>query len=98
MLVLAIVTLLASSGLTQREYWLVQEDLQVSCSSDEWITAQLALGGPMLLLFVIGVPLVLLYQLCRHARKPALTTDRVRVVYGFLFLGYKPQYYFWEVR
>merc|ERR1712098_321297 len=51
----------------------------------------------MVLIFVLGIPALLFYQLRKHAFKPKEITRRTRVVLGFLFFGFEHDYYFWEM-
>jgi hypothetical protein len=52
-------------------------------------------GVPGLLLWCAGVPLLTLLVLTRQRAK--LHQDDVLAFYGFLYAGYHPRLYFWEV-
>lgn len=55
----------------------------------------LYVGIPGLLLWCAGVPALFLGALWRERKR--LGQEEVRVYLGFLYLGYKQQYYYWEV-
>ena len=45
--------------------------------------------------FVIGIPMFALVMLTFHSH--SLDTDHTRHMFGFLYLGYEPQFYMWEI-
>ncbi len=57
----------------------------------------LYLGLPLLLLVVVGWPLSALIKLCRESRRNRLHEPEVIGYLGFLYNGYKPAFFFWEI-
>ena len=79
----------------------LQVDFQESCYIGRHFAFVLALGMPQLLLYVFGLPLLVLGFLRRHAS--AITTEEglfafppVVTRWGLFFKSYKPNRYFWE--
>jgi len=50
----------------------------------------------MLIFYVIGIPAIISWLLKRN-REKLLSDPRVRMKYSFLYKGFKPQYYYWEM-
>ena len=79
-------------------------DPSIDCSDPSWVAWVVLVGAPMLLVYVIGVPVGLLFALRKYvatARKAggdeAIGKDSV-IILGFLYNGFEPEYYYWEVR
>ena len=73
-------------------------DLEHPCYKGTHMAAVMTLGLGQLLLYVAGLPLLVLFFLCRNRRrKGGLHRRRVRVRYGLFFGAYKDETYFWEV-
>jgi len=70
-------------------------DMSQRCYDAEHLQWLLTIALPMLLLWVIGIPLVVLYLLRKNSHK--LDDADVMMKYSFLFLGYKQKYYYWYV-
>jgi len=75
------------------EYWLL-EDLSIKCWNTEHSFYALAVGLPGLVGWGLGIPSFALYLLIRK-RKVLITKD-VKSKYGFLYIGFKPENFFWE--
>jgi hypothetical protein len=87
-----------SNTLVKHEHWLLTEDYDVECTSGEWLAIQLLLGLPMVMVFVVAIPLLLMYMLREKVHLPEKVSERTRVVFGFLYMGFEKEYYYWEVR
>jgi len=82
------------------------QDLEQKCwTADHW-SWLLGVGFPMLFLYVIGIPAVTLYLMYRNAYVDIdehgnvwRGLDRTSVVlkYSFLYKGYIPSRYYWEI-
>lgn len=80
-------------------------DLDIPCFSSQHSSWVLALALPALLLYVIGIPcaaFLLLYRQREHLRGERAEAGGdvplpVRKKLGFLFNGFKPAFYYWEV-
>ena len=70
-------------------------DFEIECYQDErhiWYSRWLA--NPMLVAYVLGIPVVCFILLWRH--RHVLDDPSIRVKYMMLAAGYKPKKYFWE--
>ncbi len=75
------------------EFWLYK-DLNIRCWDSMHKTYAIALGGPMMVLWVIGLPFVG-FLLVRHNRNKL---DEYEVIYKYriLFQGFRKEAYYWE--
>merc|ERR1719410_2883950 len=77
------------------------EDMQTKCWVGGHLTMVLLVAIPMLVLYVFGLPLLVLYRL--YQNRDELTKDFVNVNpnvidrYHFLIKGYEPEFYYWEI-
>ena len=74
-------------------YWLI-DSLDIPCWTYKHIQMVLLVSLPSILLWVLFVPLTVFIIMLK--RRKLLTTDYNRVVFGFLFNGYKSDTFFWE--
>ena len=72
----------------------VTDDLQVVWWQKEHVLYSLTIAVPSLVIWGFGIPLFAWIVLARN--KDCLTQIEAREKYGFLFNGYKENYYFWE--
>ena len=72
------------------------EDLSIECDSAENRIWSLGLGVPLLLLFVLGYPALAAVHLWRE-REVLQTSTWHRRTLGLLYLGYKDEYFWYEV-
>ena len=70
-------------------------DLEESCQSDRYRFMVILLGVSQLILYVCGLPLILLYFLVRN--RDRLRTHAVQSRYGVYFSGYKDNRFYWEI-
>ena len=73
--------------------WYLSADLSEKCYDDKWITYAI-LGGIFTLVYVIGIPLYF-HRLLTNNRS-LLNDKSFSYKYGFLFQGYKNEFYFFE--
>jgi hypothetical protein len=59
----------------------------------EYMKWALGLGGPMILLYTIGIPVTMLVLL----RRGKHLLEVLKPVYGFLFAGFARKVYYWEI-
>ena len=72
----------------------VIDDLQVLWWQEEHVLYSLSIAVPSLIIWGFGIPLFAWIVLARN--KDSLTQIETREKYGFLYSGYKENYYFWE--
>ena len=68
-------------------------DLDIACSSQEW-GSLLAVGTTALLGYGLGIPLGSLALLWHY--RAQLQRAHIKARYGFLYMQYKPQAWYWE--
>jgi hypothetical protein len=73
----------------------LQGALDVKCSleDDRYRTSLLILALPVTLLYLVPLPLLALWKLNRSDKG----ADHIVTVYGFLYAGYKKEYWYWEI-
>ena len=74
-------------------YWLM-DDLEIQCWNLEHINFVLIITLPCIILWVFGIPTITLLTMIK--RRKNLSKDYNRIVFGFLFNGYKHSKFFWE--
>lgn len=74
---------------------LLSANYAVTCGSEEHLQLMLLSGAPMLLCYTVGIPAGLLLLLWRRRR--CLTESHTFDKMGFLYSGYVPSRYWWEV-
>ena len=75
------------------EFWLYK-DLNIKCWDNTHKTYAIALGVPMMILWVIGLPFIG-FLLVRH-NKSKLDDSNVIYKYRILYQGYRNEAYYWE--
>ncbi|EQC33792.1 hypothetical protein, variant [Saprolegnia diclina VS20] len=70
-------------------------DLDVACYDSSHYRWMLFVGVPSLIVYTLGIPAYALYTLHKH--RDTLEDPRTKLQLGFLFDGYKTQYYYWEI-
>jgi hypothetical protein len=75
--------------------WRLQGALDVPCSltDERYRTSMLALALPVTLLYLVPAPILAVWKLSRSDRG----SDQIVTVYGFLYSGYKKEYWYWEI-
>ena len=72
----------------------IYDDLEVVCWNAEHINYSLMIAVPSIVIWGFGIPFFAWVILARN--KEDLDAIDTREKYGFLYNGYKKQYYFWE--
>ena len=73
-------------------------DLEHPCYTGDHLAAVLTLGVGQLVVFVVGLPLLMLFFLRRNrVKEGGLNRHVVRVRYGLFFSAYQEDMYFWEI-
>jgi hypothetical protein len=75
------------------EQWL-RRDMGIRCWDYTHSLYALGLALPGIALWVLGIPLLVLFLLYRS--RLTLHTPNIKLRFGFLYMGYLPPYYFWE--
>ena len=70
-------------------------DLHMRCTTAQHYGWVAAVGMPMLAGYVFGIPIMFFVAL--HAIRKKLSWEEVRFKYGFVYLGFKDEMYFWEI-
>jgi len=73
----------------------LRSDYSVECWSSEHSTWTFNVALPAIILWGLGIPTAGLMILVRHRHD--LFVQQTRTRYGFLFMGYKPEVFYWEV-
>jgi hypothetical protein len=73
----------------------LEADYSVQCWTKEHLLWALGLGISMLIVYAFGIPFTAFTMLYRIKKGNKL--DEKRNIYGFLYVGFKVQYYYWEV-
>lgn len=73
----------------------VKNDLKIKCWEGSHYFFSLAIALPSLICWGIGIPFFALILLFRN--KETLNTIETKEKLGFLYNGYKTDYYFWEI-
>ena len=71
--------------------------LDVTCYSDEHRSWILSLGAPVGVVIIIGFPFLGLWKLVKESRRGRLGEAHVLGTVGFLYDGYQPHLYFWDI-
>jgi hypothetical protein len=73
----------------------LRRDLEIVCWQGMHMVWAMTIGMPFLILYAAGIPLASLYVM--YQRKHKLHTDNATVSkFGFLYLGYSVDTYYWE--
>ena len=70
-------------------------DMEESCDSDRYQLMMPLLGVSQLIVYVIGLPALMLWFLLHN--KSRLHSDEVQSRYGLFFAGYKDNRFYWEI-
>ncbi|CDW82469.1 UNKNOWN [Stylonychia lemnae] len=73
----------------------VQDDLEIECWSAVHNVFSYFVALPSIIVWGLGIPFFAFAILIK--RRDKLNTFEVRQSYGFLFRGYRKEYYFWEI-
>lgn len=73
----------------------LREDLSIACYEQDHLLWMLGLGQPAMLLRVLGFPIAKVHAL--YTRRQRLDAEKTHATYGFLYNGFKPGSYRWEV-
>ncbi|CDW88757.1 UNKNOWN [Stylonychia lemnae] len=73
----------------------IEDDLEVICWSDFHNFISYFIASPSILVWGIGIPFFALVLLFKHRSR--LEQNGLRERYGFLYKGYKKEYYYWEI-
>eukprot|EP00347_Sterkiella_histriomuscorum_P002765 403366887 len=72
-----------------------KEDLEILCDSDEHSIWKLFIALPSIIVWGLGIPFFALTLIGRLRNQ--LETVQARAQFGFLYRGYKREYYYWEI-
>ncbi|KAG9403226.1 hypothetical protein AC1031_005873 [Aphanomyces cochlioides] len=75
--------------------YFLNPDLDVQCYTDSHYRWMYYVGAPGLLGFSFGVPVMALCIL--YSKRSQLETMKTKLELGFMYMGFKPQYYYWEI-
>eukprot|EP00347_Sterkiella_histriomuscorum_P016984 403351103 len=75
------------------EYWL-RNDLQIRCWSDTHLKLALGTGLPAILIWVVGLPVLMLVILKRNQKD--LDQESMLKRYKMIYQGFQRKYFFWE--
>ncbi|CDW87730.1 UNKNOWN [Stylonychia lemnae] len=73
----------------------VQDDLEIICWSPEHSFYSFFVALPCIIVWGLGIPFFALTILIRKRKK--LDNFEIRQRYGFLYRGYRKEYYYWEI-
>ena len=73
----------------------LREDLAMVCYEHEHLIWALGVALPAILLWVVGFPIAKVLAL--YTRRHRLDDEHTHATYGFLYNGFKPGFYWWEV-
>ena len=87
-------------GANEDDSYLV-EDMTVSCGTSSHSMFQLFVAWPMLIFWVFGLPLFVLWRLYQNRDELTKPFDQIKpdIInrYHFLIKGYEEQFYYWEI-
>jgi hypothetical protein len=75
--------------------WFISSNLIVQCYTSSYLKFSLLIGLSGIILWALGVPTLVLVLLIK--RRNQLSRDTNRVIFGFLYNGYKRSRFFWEI-
>ena len=79
--------------LDKGEQWLLK-DLQMKCWGNDHTKWAYMIGIPMIILWVIGIPFVGLFILCKHRHN--LNEEETLARYKMMYQGLRMDVYYWE--
>ena len=74
-------------------YWL-SENLNIKCWDSNHLQHCITVALPSLIVWAVGVPTIVLILITK--RRKSLNSHSNRIVFGFIFNGYKSTRFFWE--
>jgi len=75
------------------EHWL-RQDLNVRCWSKTHVGYALGIGFTSMLIWSVAIPLLVVYRIFHN--RDTLDDLSTRLRYGFMYIGYKKKYCYWE--
>lgn len=75
------------------EFWLISE-VDIRCWQDEHLLYAFAIAVPGLVAWGLGIPAVALLFIYRNRKNLKEISMKMKI--GFIYLGYKEEYYYWE--
>ena len=72
-------------------------DYSIGCDDRNQIIVKYAAGLPIVLLFGLGFPLILLAILKRKQKNETLHNDESLLAFGFFFYIYEESFFFWDI-
>lgn len=75
------------------EFWL-RRDMAIRCWDHKHSVYALGLALPSIIIWVFGIPLSVLCLL--YCIRSNLHSPSIKLRFGFLYMGYAPQHYYWE--
>lgn len=72
----------------------ILSSLDISCENSEYIAWRNQFYIPILCFWIVLFPLFCLGKLVINSKN--LDLPHIKLFFGFFYLGYKPEYYFWE--
>lgn len=72
-------------------------DYSIGCDDRNQIIVKYAAGLPIVLLFGLGFPLILLAILKRKQKSSTLHNDESLLAFGFFFYIYEESFFFWDI-
>jgi hypothetical protein len=79
--------------LEEGEKWL-NDNLAIKCWEGDHLQYSILVALPSIIVWGIAAPAACLFALARY--RSSLDTYEVRLRFGFLFNGYRPQTFYWE--
>jgi hypothetical protein len=75
------------------EYWLIN-DMSIECWESEHLAFMNFVAIPALLIYGLTVPIIALVFIYRN--RNLFYDEDTRLKYAYLYLGFKPECYYWE--
>mmetsp|Transcript_31739 Transcript_31739/g.40745 ORF Transcript_31739/g.40745 Transcript_31739/m.40745 type:complete len:1210 (-) Transcript_31739:340-3969(-) len=74
--------------------YFLEDDLSVQCYTSEHRKFALGIGCPAVLLYVVGIPILMMYMVFKERNSLGSPHNMLRI--GFLYEGYAGPYWWWE--
>jgi hypothetical protein len=74
----------------------LMQDLGQRCYDDEHMYWLYRVGAPLVILFVVGVPLAAWIRLCVSSKRIVNEDEAFKEQFGFLYNGYRFKFWYWE--
>lgn len=75
-------------------YFLV-DDLEIECWNESHIANSFGLGIAMIVLWIIGLPVLLLFYMIKYISR-SLNSVNNKIRFGFLYNGFRKSKFYWE--